>query len=203
MVLCALAASCKRRSEPASSTASPARSSPAAVEPTPVASEAVAADGGVPDGYDLASVWEVVATGEGAAVLVVDAKKTTVLPIFVGGTEALTIQLRVDGKHFHRPLTHGLLSSLVSELGGKPVRAQIDDMHDDTFYGRVVVQQGDRVLELDARPSDAIAISLGSGAPLFVSRSVMLGSGVRREEVEKALRDRELGKPKNVDPISL
>jgi uncharacterized protein len=164
---------------------------------------ALPADAGAPDGYELANVWEVVATTDGAAVLVVDANQTTVLPIFVGGTEALTIQLRVNGKHYQRPLTHDLLSSLVTQLGGLPVKAQIDDMHDNTFYGSIYVRQGDRLLKLDARPSDAIAMALGSGAPLFVSRSVMLGSGLRREEVEKQLNDRELDKPKSVDPISL
>jgi len=70
---------------------------------------------------------------------------------FVGGTEALTIRLRVNGKRYQRPLTHDLLSSLVSELGGRPVKAQIDDMRDNTFYGSVFVRQGDRTLELDAR----------------------------------------------------
>jgi len=74
-------------------------------------------------------------------------------------------------------------------------------MRDDTYFGSVFVRQGDRVLQLDARPSDAIAIALRSGAPLYVSRSVMLTSGGPREELEKAQKSREGAKKKT--PISL
>jgi bifunctional DNase/RNase len=144
-----------------------------------------------------------VTTDDGAAVLILDAKSTTVLPIFVGGTEAMTIRLRMSGQRYARPLTHDLLASLVTELGGRPVKAQIDDLRDDTFYGSVFVRQGDRVLQIDARPSDAIAIALGSHVPLFVSRSVMLGSGVSRAEIEKEEREQEMGKEKKGNPISL
>src|SRR5579871_357998 len=215
LVACALVATgCKRRLEPKPADRSPAAETSSGAHPAEPPGAAAAGgiaaagrsdlvDGGAPEGYELASVWEVVSTGDGAAVLVVDADRTTVLPIFVGGTEALTIKLRADGKHYQRPLTHDLLSSLIAELGGHPVRAQIDDLRNDTFYGSVFVRQGERIVELDARPSDAIAMSLGSGAPLFVSRALMLGSGLRREDVEKALRGRELDKPKNVDPIAL
>jgi bifunctional DNase/RNase len=168
-----------------------------------VPSEAAFADGGAPQGYEKASVWDVVPAGDGAAVLLIDAKKLTVLPIFVGGTEALTIQLRADGTHYERPLTHDLLSSLVRELGGSPVKSQIDDLRDETYFGSVFVRQGDRVLQLDARPSDAIAIALGSGAPLYVSRSVMLASGVPREQIEKEEKDQAISKRKKGNRISL
>jgi bifunctional DNase/RNase len=161
-----------------------------------VPSAASYADGGAPKGYEHATVWDLVPTGDGAAVLVLDASHTTVLPIFVGGTEALTIRLDLDGARYGRPLTHDLLASMVKELGGHPIKAQIDDLRDDTYYGSVFVRQGDRILQLDARPSDAIAIALGSGAPLYVSRSVMLSSGVPREEIEKAQKAPEPGKRK-------
>jgi bifunctional DNase/RNase len=168
-----------------------------------IPSQAAFADGGAPQGYEKASVWDVVPAGDGAAVLLIDAKKLTVLPIFVGGTEALTIQLRADGTRYERPLTHDLLSSLVRELGGSPVKSQIDDLRDDTYFGSVFVRQGDRILQLDARPSDAIAIALGSGAPLYVSRSVMLASGVPREEIEKEEKDQAIAKRKKGNRISL
>jgi bifunctional DNase/RNase len=144
-----------------------------------------------------------VATEDGAAVLLIDAKKATVLPIFVGGTEALTIRLRMNGQRYARPLTHDLLASLVEELGGQPVKVQIDELRDDTYIGSVFVRQGRRVLQLDARPSDAIAISLGSGAPLYVARSVMLGSGVSREEIEKEEKAGDVEGRKKANPISL
>jgi bifunctional DNase/RNase len=168
-----------------------------------VPSASAFADGGAPSGYERASVWDVVQAGDGAAVLLIDSKHLTVLPIFVGGTEAMTIRLRADGSRYERPLTHDLLSSLVHELGGSPVKSQIDDLRDDTYFGSIFVRQGDRVLQLDARPSDAIAIALGSGAPLYVSRSVMLASGVPREEIEKAEKDQDLEKRRKGTRISL
>jgi bifunctional DNase/RNase len=162
-------------------------------ERTPVAvatptSVVAATDGGTPSGYDHVAVWDLIPSGDGAAVLLLDSSQTTILPIFVGGTEALTIRLDLDGERHDRPLTHDLLASIVRGLGGEAVKAQIDDLRDDTYFGSVFVRQGERVLRLDARPSDAIAISLGSGAPLYVSRSVMLSSGVPREELEKTRR---------------
>jgi bifunctional DNase/RNase len=89
------------------------------------------------------------------------------------------------------------------ELGGSPVKSQIDDLRDDTYFGSVFLRQGDRILQLDARPSDAIAIALGSGAPLYVSRSVMLASGVSREQIEKEEKDQAIGKRKRGNRISL
>jgi bifunctional DNase/RNase len=207
-----VAGGCKRRphhAAPASSAAA-SETSPLAVAPSAqplptasaiVPSAAAFADGGAPKGYEHAIVWDLVPAGDGAAVLLLDSSNTTVLPIFVGGTEALTIRLDLDGKHYGRPLTHDLLASIVKELGGQPIKAQIDDLRDETYFGSVFVRQGDRVLQLDARPSDAIAIALGSGAPLFVSRSVMLTSGVPREELEKAQKSPDLAKKRT--PISL
>lgn len=174
---------------------------PLAVASGSAPSAAVFADGGAPAGYEHVAVWDLIPTNDGAAVLLLDASRTTVLPIFVGGTEALTIRLDMDGKHYDRPLTHDLLASIVRALGGQAVKAQIDDVRDDTYFGSVFVRQGERVLMLDARPSDAIAIALGSGAPLYVSRSVMLSSGVPREAVESDQRDRLLGAKRT--PISL
>lgn len=199
---------CKRRLHevhPAPSAAIAQMSAPA---PEPIAprtavepSAAAFADGGAPTGYEHATVWDLVPAGDGAAVLLLDSTSTTVLPIFVGGTEALAIRLDLDGKRYDRPLTHDLLASIVKELGGQPVKAQIDDLRDDTYFGSIFVRQGERVLQLDARPSDAIAIALGSGTPLYVSRSVMLSSGLPREDLENDEKRRAVGKKKI--PISL
>lgn len=172
------------------------------------ASAADFADGGPPVGYEPATIWDVVPSANGAAVLLLDSSRTAVLPIFVGVTEAITIELRMGGKTYPRPLTHDLLGTLVRELGAVPVKVQVDDVRDDTFIGSVFVRQGDRILELDARPSDAIAIALGSGVPLYVSRAIMLSAGVRREDIDKPAqreqRDRGAhAAPNHVDPISL
>ena len=208
---CAVTAACKRRAHevapvpPAALAKAPAGpvSTP---EPLPfgsavVPSPASFADGGAPTGYERATVWDFVPTDDGAAVLLLDASRTTVLPIYVGGTEALTIRLNLDGKHYERPLTHDLLALIVKELGGRPIKAQIDDVRDDTYFGSVFMRQGDRVLQLDARPSDAIAIALGSGSPIYVSRSVLLASGVPLEDLQREQKSRAAEGRKT--PISL
>jgi uncharacterized protein len=211
-VAVAATAGCRRRARelapvPPAAVAQARSGQPAkAPEPLPfgsavVPSPAAFADGGAPTGYEHATVWDFVPAGDGAAVLLLDASRTTVLPIYVGGTEALTIRLNLDGKHYERPLTHDLLALMMKELGGRPIKAQIDDVRDDTYYGSVFVRQGDRVVQLDARPSDAIAIALGSGAPLYVSRSVLLASGVPLEDVEREQKGH--GAENRKTPISL
>ena len=205
-------AACRRLARELAPAAPPAAAQARSGQPAPapeplpfgsavVPSPAAFADGGAPTGYEHATVWDFVPTGDGAAVLLLDASRTTVLPIYVGGTEALTIRLNLDGKHYERPLTHDLLALMVKELGGRPIKAQIDDVRDDTYYGSVFVRQGDRVVQLDARPSDAIAIALGSGAPLYVSRSVLLASGVPLEDLEREQKGHGVENRKT--PISL
>jgi bifunctional DNase/RNase len=94
------------------------------------------------------------------------------------------------------------LSSLVAELGGRPVKVHVDELRGTTFIGSVFLEQSGRVLRLDARPSDAIAFSLGSGVPIFVATDVMMAGGVPRAELERE-RDKTLDARKKSDPISL
>jgi bifunctional DNase/RNase len=210
VVVASCVPACRRKPPPpaplvasASASFAPPPAEPAPVSPAGAGSPSVAeyADGGAPKGYELARVLDVVREGDGAAVLLVDPGGTTVVPIFVGGTEALTIELRLGGEHYPRPLTHDLLLSLVKELGGRPVKVQVDELRGDTFIGSVFVKTDSRVMQLDARPSDAIALALGAGAPIYVARSVMLQAGMRREDLERS--GDALGKQKRGNPISL
>jgi bifunctional DNase/RNase len=116
--------------------------------------------------------------GGGAAVLLVDPSHTRVLPIFVGGTEALSIDLRMRKQKYQRPLTHDLLDSVLRELGGKLVRVQVDELREEVFIGSVFIETGGRTVRIDARPSDAIALALGAGVPILVARKVLDAAGV-------------------------
>lgn len=99
------------------------------------------------------------------------------LEIWIGAAEAFAIDLRLNRRRFQRPLTHDLLDSIMRELGGKLLKIQVDDLKDNTFVGTVFVQHNKRVIPIDARPSDSIALAIGNRAPIFVSKSVLERAG--------------------------
>ncbi len=95
------------------------------------------------------------------------------LPIWVGIFEANAIALQLENVTTPRPMTHDLLRNLIAELDGRVTRVVISDLRDSTFFAQIRVISGGRTLELDARPSDAIALALRTEAPIFVSQDVL------------------------------
>jgi bifunctional DNase/RNase len=99
------------------------------------------------------------------------------LPIWVGIFEANAIALQLENVATPRPMTHDLLRNMIAELDARVTRIVISDLRDSTFFAqiRLIVSQtgGDRTLELDARPSDAIALALRTEAPIFVAQTVL------------------------------
>lgn len=118
----------------------------------------------------------------GHAILLVHPNDDVVVPIYVGGTEALSIQLRLEEKRFQRPLTHDLLDTLAEELGARMLRAEVDGLVDGVFVGSVVFERSGEVIELDARPSDAIALAIGNRVPIYVSLEVVRVAGTRPQQ---------------------
>jgi bifunctional DNase/RNase len=117
--------------------------------------------------------------GDSGVVLLTDEAHAVVLPIGIGGTEALSISLRFEREKYPRPLTHDLLDAAVRRLGGKLYEVQIDELKNGVFLGRIFLRKGNQVLDLDARPSDAIALALGDGVPIYVARGVLDEAGQR------------------------
>ena len=99
------------------------------------------------------------------------------LEIWIGPSEAFVIDLRLNRRRFQRPLTHDLLDSIMRELGGKLIKIQVDDLKNNTFVGTVFVKHKKKVIPIDARPSDSIALAIGNRAPIFVSKSVLERAG--------------------------
>jgi hypothetical protein len=97
------------------------------------------------------------------------------LPIFIGQAEALAIYiaLQKENRDFHRPLTHDLLKSAIEKLGAKIERLTIDDMWQDTFYARLVLNRGGSWIDIDCRPSDGIAVALRAQAPIYVADEIL------------------------------
>jgi hypothetical protein len=96
-----------------------------------------------------------------------------VLPIWVGPVEANAIALQVENVQAPRPMTHDLLRNVLAELGASLTRVVITDLHDNTFYAYLELKRGGEVLFVDARPSDALALSIRTRAPVFVDTRVL------------------------------
>ena len=107
------------------------------------------------------------------------------LPIWVGNTEALAIRLRMVRHKAPRPLTMDLLEKVIEHMQGEVVSSHIDDVKEGVYLGRVSLRAGDRVIDLDARPSDAIALALGARLPILVDQRVMDEASVTPDELRK------------------
>lgn len=90
------------------------------------------------------------------------------LPIFIGSSEAAAIAMELRGDVPPRPMTHDLLKSVLAGLGGDLRRVFIAGLKDNTYYAHLVVARGSDVFEVDARPSDSIALALRTRSPIFV-----------------------------------
>jgi len=113
------------------------------------------------------------ATGGAYAILLkeVDGKKR--LPIIIGAFEAQAIALEIEGSKPPRPLTHDLLKQLTDSLGGTVLEIVIDELRDNTFYAKIILEVSGFSQEIDARPSDAIALAVRAQAPIYVYDTVM------------------------------
>jgi uncharacterized protein len=106
-------------------------------------------------------------------VVLKDEAEKFFLPIWVGIFEANAIALQLEKVSTPRPMTHDLLRNFISQLDARVSRVVINDLRDSTFFAQIRVITSDRTLEIDARPSDAIALALRVEAPIFVEQSVL------------------------------
>jgi bifunctional DNase/RNase len=107
-------------------------------------------------------------------VILRDPESETFLPIWIGLFEASAIQLGLEAVDSPRPRTHDLLAATVAALGGEVQRVVVQDLRDQTFYAIVyIARDGQEEVEIDARPSDAIALALRTQAPVFVTPDVL------------------------------
>lgn len=106
-------------------------------------------------------------------VILKDMASDRYLPIWIGPCESDAITAELQGQTSPRPLTHDLLKSMISTLQARVRFVIISDLRDDVYYARVVIDQNGRTLEVDSRPSDAIALAVRVRVPLYVSDTVM------------------------------
>jgi uncharacterized protein len=115
-----------------------------------------------------------------AFVLLRDSTERSVL-IFIGKFEAMSIWLALEGSSADRPLTHDLLKSVVDRMGGTIERILIDDLWNNTYYAKVTISYGGKTMDVDARPSDGIAVALRARAPIYMAEAVLAKAAVREE----------------------
>ena len=101
------------------------------------------------------------------------AEDERLLPIWIGPFEADAITIQLQGQEVARPLTHDLLKSMIHTLGATVSYIVINDLSDNTFYARIVLQVNGRELEVDSRPSDAIALAVRTQSPIYVDEEVL------------------------------
>jgi bifunctional DNase/RNase len=101
----------------------------------------------------------------------VDGERT--FPIVIGSGEAYAIDRRLKGIPTPRPLTHDLLANIIDHLGGEISQIEINDLENHTFFARIHIKQNGRTLEVDSRPSDAIALGIATSVPIFVAEHVL------------------------------
>ncbi len=125
-------------------------------------------------------------TGGAYAILLKEMHGSRRLPIIIGAFEAQAIALEIEGIKPPRPLTHDLLKSFLDNVGATITEVLIDELRENTFYAKIILEMSTLTNEIDARPSDAIALAVRAQSPIFVAESVMDAAAfIPSEETDK------------------
>ena len=109
------------------------------------------------------------------------------LPIWIGPAEADAIAVKLQDLTVPRPLTHDLLNTIIGTMGGEVHHILVNDLQNDTFYAKIVIQINGTTKEIDSRPSDAMALAVRTQSPIYAEQAVLDKAGI--------LLDKETGKP--------
>ena len=123
-------------------------------------------------------------------IILRDQEGQRVLPIWVGVFEANAIALQIENVQTPRPMTHDLLKNVIDDLRGQVDRIVVSELKENTFYARIHMTSEGRALEVDARPSDAIALALRTHSPIFVEETVIQSA----RSVESSKENMDLGR---------
>ena len=119
--------------------------------------------------------------GKQPIVLLKTTDGNTFLPIWIGHPEAAAILMKLQGANTPRPMTHDLVTDMLEKLDARVARITVTELQDNTFYALITVSVNGSEIEIDSRPSDAIALAVRSGAPIFAAESVIEESGIEFE----------------------
>lgn len=125
-------------------------------------------------------------------ILLKDRNSEKVVPVWIGSPEATAIAIVLQQREFPRPLTHDLLQMVIESLGGDLDMVVIDNIQDATYYATLFVRdQHGEVHEVDARPSDSIALALRAESPIYISEEVFQASAIEMDDVTDEDEQRE------------
>jgi uncharacterized protein len=119
--------------------------------------------------------------GKQPIVLLKTADGNKFLPIWIGHPEAAAILMKLQNASTPRPMTHDLVTDILGQLDAKVVRITVTELRENTFYASVTVQQDGQEIDIDSRPSDAIALAIRAEAPIFAADEVIEESGIEFE----------------------
>jgi bifunctional DNase/RNase len=122
--------------------------------------------------------------GKQPIVLLKTADGNKFLPIWIGHPEAAAILMKLQGASTPRPMTHDLVTDMLAQLDAQVVRITVTELRDSTFYAQITVAQDGSEIEIDSRPSDAIALAIRAEAPIFVADRVIEESAIEFEGEE-------------------
>lgn len=127
-------------------------------------------------------------TGGAYAIVLKEIEGVRRLPIIIGSFEAQAIALEIEGMKPPRPLTHDLLKQVIDNLGGTVVEVIVSELRENTFYAKIILEISGLTNEIDARPSDAIALAVRTQSPIYVAETVLESAGfIPSEETEREL----------------
>jgi len=137
--------------------------------------------------------------GKQPIVLLKTAEGNKFLPIWIGHPEAAAILMKLQSQAPPRPMTHDLLSDMLEQLEAQVVRITVTELRENTFYAQITVQQDGREIEIDSRPSDAIALAIRAEAPIFAADRVIEESAIEfeGEDVDQEQLEAEVAKFKH------
>jgi len=129
-------------------------------------------------------------SSNGFVVLLSDLENKHALPIWIGPFEANAIALKLKEVYSHRPMTHDLIRNILGLFRSKVVKIEVMDLRENTYYALIHIKAEGKEIAIDSRPSDAIAVALGAGAPIYVTEEVL--SKAKTIELDKAMEEDQL-----------
>ena len=124
-------------------------------------------------------------TRTGSPIVVLhDKQNRRALPIWIGSAEASAIIRKIENLNVVRPMTHDLIPDIIKQTGFTLDRIEINDVEQETYYAKLFLTKGDEVIEIDSRPSDAIAVAIRVDAPIFVTANVLSNGSVSTDSAK-------------------